>query len=242
MPPAPQDSTAPTSRRWSRWLLHGLLCRGCLAPLGEGCEAGLCGPCWAGLVPLEPLRCPRCALAHDLDAPCPEPVAWEQGDAFWDYHGGRPPLGALLLPGIKAGERGWRDALLRRAAACPLPGWAHQIELVTPVPTAPHRHWLRGFDIATDLGRQTAERLGIPFRPTLRKRWWLHRQSERTETERRRLPRKAVTARARIDLAGGSVLLVDDVWTTGTTLLRCAQALREAGAGEVRVLTLFRAL
>ncbi len=40
----------------------------------------------------------------------------------------------------------------------------------------------------------------------------------------------------------GAVLLVDDVWTTGTTLLRCAQALREGGADEVRVLTLFRAL
>ena len=43
-------------------------------------------------------------------------------------------------------------------------------------------------------------------------------------------------------LAGGTVLLVDDVWTTGTTLLRCAQALRDGGAEEVRVLTLFRAL
>jgi predicted amidophosphoribosyltransferase len=35
---------------------------------------------------------------------------------------------------------------------------------------------------------------------------------------------------------------VDDVWTTGTTLLRCAQALQDAGAHEIRVLTLFRSL
>ncbi len=242
MPPDLQEPTASASRRWSRQLLPALLCRGCLAPLDGGSEAGLCGPCWEGLIPLEPMRCPRCALAHDLGAPCPEPVAWEQGDALWDYHGGRPPLGALLLPGIKSGERGWRDALLRRAAACPLPGWALQVDLVTAVPTAPHRHWLRGFDLAEDLGRQTAMRLGVPFRATLRKRWWLHRQSERTETERRRMPRKAVTPRAGIDLAGASILLVDDVWTTGTTLLRCAQTLSGAGAGVIRVLTLFRAL
>ena len=38
------------------------------------------------------------------------------------------------------------------------------------------------------------------------------------------------------------ILLVDDVWTTGTTLLRCSQRLLEAGAREVRVLALFRSL
>ncbi len=237
-----QEPTTPVRRRGLRQAFLGLLCRGCLAPLDEGSAAGLCGSCWAGLIPLDALRCPRCALGHDAEAPCPEPVAWERGDALWDYHGGRPPLGALLLPGIKAGERGWRDELLRRAATCPLPEWTRRTQLITAVPTAPHRHWLRGFDLATDLGRQAAERLGIPFRATLRKRWWLHRQSERTETERRRLPRKAVTARAGLDLAGVSILLVDDVWTTGTTLLRCAQVLRDAGAAQVSVLTLFRAL
>lgn len=219
-----------------------LLCRGCLAPLGEGCEAGLCGACWSGLVPLEEGRCSRCALTHDLDAACPDPVAWAQGDAFWDYHGGRPPLGALLLPGIKAGERGWREALLRRASTCRLPEFARSAELVTSVPTAPHRHWLRGFDLAEDLGLQVATRLGVPFHPTLRRHGWFHRQSTRTQTERRRLPRTAISVKNTSALTSRRTLLVDDVWTTGTTLLRCAQALRQAGAEQIYVLTLFRAL
>jgi competence protein ComFC len=86
-----------------------------------------------------------------------------------------------------------------------------------------------------------AGRIGRPYEPLLAKRWFSGRQASRTESERRRLPRKAIVLR-RGAVPGGAILLVDDVWTTGTTLLRCAQALREGGAGEVRVLTLFRAL
>ena len=106
------------------------LCRGCLGPVGGGSEAGLCARCWEGLAPLPEDRCPRCALLHGEDRSCPEPVAWGLGTALWDYHGGRPPFGELLLPGIKAGERGWMMALLDRARHAPLPEWAEELELV----------------------------------------------------------------------------------------------------------------
>lgn len=217
-----------------------LLCRGCLGPLDDGAEAGLCGRCWSGLLPLAEGRCPRCALVHGEEA-CPEATAWSLGDALWDYHGGWPPLGALLLPAIKAGETGWRRALLARAAAAPLPDWAGEADLVTAAPTAFHRRLVRGFDLAEDAAQALARKLDRPFRPLLAKAWHSGRQAARTESQRRLLPRKAVALRGE-RLAGGTVLLVDDVWTTGTTLLRCAQALRDGGAGDVRVLTLFRAL
>ena len=218
-----------------------LLCRGCLGPLGPGAEAGLCGPCWSGLLPLQELRCPRCALLHDAEGICPDPVAWTSGDAFWDYHGGRPALGALLLPGIKAGELGWRSALLDRTARTPLPSFASEADLVTVVPAAIHRRWLRGFDLAEDAAHLVAERLSLPFRQTLRKGWRVRRQAEQTESVRRKLSKKAVRLHQDAAIRARTILLVDDVWTTGTTLLRCAQALLEGGAAEVRVLTLFRA-
>ncbi len=217
-----------------------LLCRGCLVPVGQGAEAGLCAHCWEGLRPLPEGRCPRCALLH-AEADCPEAAAWELGDAIWDYHGGRPPLGALLLPGIKQGETGWRKALLGRLSRAPLPAWTAEVDQVTAVPSTPLHRFLRGFDLSAEAGGLIAGRLDRPFEPLLAKGWLSGRQASRTETQRRRLPRKSIRlhrgARPR-----GIILLVDDVWTTGTTLLRCAQALREAGAEEVRVLTLFRAL
>ncbi|HJW73861.1 MAG TPA: phosphoribosyltransferase family protein [Geothrix sp.] len=225
---------------WTRARGFLMRCRGCLGPVGAGAEAGLCARCWEGLAPLPEGRCPRCALQHGEDA-CPEPVAWELGDALWDYHGGRPPLGALLLPSIKAGESGWQKALLGRTAQTPLPPWSEEVDLVTSAPSTLHRRLLRGFDFSAEIGRLLAGRLGLPFQPLLAKAWRSGRQAARTETQRRRLPRKAIALRPGAR-PGGIILLVDDVWTTGTTLLRCAQALKEGGAEEVRVLTLFRAL
>ncbi|NWJ40598.1 MAG: ComF family protein [Geothrix sp.] len=217
-----------------------LPCRGCLGPVGEGAEAGLCGRCWGGLLPLPEGRCPRCALVH-AEADCPEATAWDCGDALWDYHGGRPPLGALLLPGIKQGEAGWRKALLGRVLRGPLPDWAAEVDCVTAAPSAwPHR-LLRGFDLSAEAARLVAGRLDRPFTPLLAKGWLRGRQASRTESQRRRLPKRAIGLR-RGAAPRGLILLVDDVWTTGTTLLRCAQALRAGGADEVRVLTLFRAL
>lgn len=217
-----------------------LLCRGCLLPLVGPAEAGLCGRCWSGLVTLPPERCPTCALTHG-EAPCPGPVAWELGDALWDYRGGSPSLGPLLVPGIKAGERGWRRALLARAIRAELPPWAWEVDRVTAAPSTWIQRVSRGFAFGTEVGRVLAMRIHRPFEPLLTKRWTSGRQATRTESQRRRLPKAAIRL-CRGVRPQGTILLVDDVWTTGTTLLRCAQALRDGGADDVRVLTLFRVL
>lgn len=219
-----------------------LLCRGCLGPAGQGAEAGLCARCWEGLAPLPEDRCRRCALQHGEDRDCPEPVAWGLGTALWDYHAGRPPFGELLLPGIKAGERGWMRALLERARHAPLPEWTEGVDLIIPAPTTVWRRFRRGFDLADAFARVLAARLQVPRQALLRKAWRAPGQTGRPESQRRRLPKKAVVLRRGAAIQDQTILLVDDVWTTGTTLLRCAQALATGGAKEIRVLTLFRAL
>jgi predicted amidophosphoribosyltransferase len=145
------------------------------------------------------------------------------------------------LPAIKAGETGWQQALLGRMARLSLPIWAEEVDSVTSAPSAFHHRLFRGLDFSAEVAQQVAGRIGRPYRPLLTKGWRSGRQAARTESERRQLPRKAIALR-RGATPSGTILLVDDVWTTGTTLLRCAQALKAGGAEEVRVLTLFRAL
>jgi predicted amidophosphoribosyltransferase len=172
------------------------------------------------------------------DGDCPEPVAWSRGEALWEYHGGRPPLGALLVPGIKAGEDGWRKALLGRVAQAPLPELP-PLDVVMPVPTQSWKRLWRGFDLAEEAAGVIAGRLSLPVRRGLRKGWRAPSQAGLTESQRRRLPAKAFHLGPGAKVDGKAILLVDDVWTTGTSLLRCARLLQGAGA-QVSVLTLFR--
>jgi predicted amidophosphoribosyltransferase len=204
-------------------------------------SAGLCGRCWEGLQRLPDLRCPLCALVHPAEEGCPQAIAWRRGDALWDYHGGRPALGALLVPGIKAGERGWRTALLDRAEAAALPDWITAADAVVPAPTLFLRRLRRGSDLAAEWAERLGRRTGKPVLKALTKHWRARAQTGRPESERRRLPREGILLRHGVAVQGFSLLLVDDVWTTGATLHRCAQTLGDAGAREVNVLTLFRA-
>lgn len=151
-------------------------------------------------------------------------------------------MGALLVPGIKAGEWGWRTALLRRVETEPLPDFAREVDCVTAVPTAAWKRWGRGGDLAEESAAAIALRLDRPFKRLLARAWHRPGQTGRPEGQRRRLPRNTFQVKGGLSLEGACILLVDDVWTTGTSLLRCAERLREGGAKEVRVLTLFRAL
>jgi predicted amidophosphoribosyltransferase len=108
---------------------------------------------------------------------------------------------------------------------------------VVPVPPAPARLRRRGFDPTAEFAAALAERIGAPLDPCLARRG-AGAQVGKRRAERVAHP-PAVSARRS---APRSVLLVDDVLTTGSTLTACAQALRAAGAARVIALTFSRRL
>jgi predicted amidophosphoribosyltransferase len=105
-------------------------------------------------------------------------------------------------------------------------------DVVTWVPTTTARRRDRGFDQAELLARATGRRIGVPVRPLLR-RVDGRAQTGRDAQGRREGP--AFTARRRA--VGDSVVLVDDIGTTGATLEAAGVVLGNAGWAEIHART-----
>jgi ComF family protein len=113
--------------------------------------------------------------------------------------------------------------------------------VVVPVPLHWRRRWGRGYNQSEALARPIAARLGLPCRPScLRRVRHTPEQAKQTPAARQDNVRHAFRARGTL-LRGQTVLLVDDVFTTGSTAAEAARALRQAGAGRVVVAVLARA-
>jgi ComF family protein len=117
-----------------------------------------------------------------------------------------------------------REAELRSAAA----------DVVVPVPLHWWRRWTRSYNQCDALGYSLAATLGLPCRPR-----WLRRVRATTPQTRltpaQRLVNLRKVFRARGELQGKCVLLIDDVLTSGSTASEAAAALKRQGAARVVV-------
>ena len=118
-----------------------------------------------------------------------------------------------------------------------------EIDVVIPMPSTVFHRWNRGYNQCALLARPLARRIGKPYvRFVLRRKGHPRKQSGLDE-ESRRLNAVGTFAVMRPSaVAGKTVLVVDDIMTTGATLSECAAELRRAGAERVWCVTLARSL
>jgi ComF family protein len=115
------------------------------------------------------------------------------------------------------------------------------VDLIVPVPLPALRRLRRGYNQAAEVARALGRLTGLPVEARGLARRRLGRpQTGLPATRRAANVRGAFRPRHAPRLVGRSVLLLDDVWTTGATLRECARALRRGGARRVVAFSLAR--
>ena len=205
---------------------------------------------------LYPPKCPFCGRVVDRGDPIPCPkcrdtLPWvEPGDVCAPPEGCNACLSPLWYRDLAreavrrykfGGGQNHAAVLGTLMAQCLRERWDGPADSITWAPLSARRLRERGYDQAELLARRVGELSGLPAVPTLEKIRHTVAQS-RIEDDSARLAnvQRAYRLLPGVDLPGQTVVLVDDVVTTGATLSQCAALLRQAGAARVVALTLAR--
>jgi len=241
-------------------------CRICAEPLLNISRLPVCPDCLASIHPVRGKICSicgervlssyaeldddglrRCPVCRRVDRPFGRAVA------YGSYDGGLRELVHLLKyngvrPAAKVLGRMLADAMVALEPSFDEAGLFDQGSIaVIPVPLYKSRRRERGFNQAELIARAALkfypERERMQLVPDLLLRTRdTHSQIGLTSHQRRENLRGAFAVAREAEVSGREVLLVDDVYTTGTTVTECARVLRRAGARQVWVATVARTL
>lgn len=121
--------------------------------------------------------------------------------------------------------------------------WHILADYVIAVPLHTRRLRQRGFNQAALLAKSLSRRVDLPVRfDVLVRSQWTDPQTRLTRKERLHNVKGAFEVVKPAEVKGRRILLLDDVYTTGSTLRECAKTLEKAGAAEVCGITVTRAL
>lgn len=209
----------------------------CVLCRASGARGGLCAPCAADIAKLRRrASCPQCGAEAGAALVCGEclrnPPHFDATVSFYPY---AHPLD-ILLQRFKYGG-GWQLAPAVASYMPPPPA----CDIILPVPLHPNREQWRGFNQSRELLRAA----GIKPRDnnnttsaTITRTTDTPRQSLMPDAKQRRKNVRGAFEVSGVD--GKSIVIVDDVMTSGATLNEIARVLKKAGAKKVTNLVVAR--
>ena len=209
--------------------------------------SSFCGACLTSFLPIQSPLCPVCGRAFRVGNPanhvCEDCLRkrpfFKEARAPYLYEG-------RLMTAIHEFKYGGKTFLAKPLGlllSSFTKTWLEPNEglLMMPVPLHPRRLRQRGFNQSLLLAREVAKALNADLDfLSLKRIRYTKPQTELGSEERSRNVRRAFQVSKREVVKGRSVVLVDDVATTGSTLNECSRALKKAGCREVFCLALAR--
>lgn len=222
-----------------RWLYD------CLFPLPAVCPVCLkrqrrlqvCGDCRAEALRRRTLegQCQRCHSFGLRGGACRNCRQWPDyllgNISIWPY----AENWQQVILDFKFRGKPWLAEALAAELAPVLPGG---FDLLVPVPLHANRLRQRGYNQSALLAEALAERSGLPWQDCLQRVRDTPHQTGLGRSQRLKNLDGAFALRPGKTVSGQRILLVDDVFTTGTTLCQCAKALHQGGAVQVQGVTL----
>lgn len=213
------------------------VCLNCHERIAEQ-KMWLCGDCFDGLSYVPEQHCPRCGFPTEESecSNCAENsyVFTQAVSVFLHEASAKTLVHALKYDGRTAladwfANQMYKTALYERPLT--------EVDYVTSVPLHRVRRRERGFNQSELIARALASRLEKPYTgEALVRRAYTASQTLLSGESRRKNIRGAFRT-GRLNPQGKSFLLVDDVFTTGTTVNEAAKVLLQQGAAQVYVIT-----
>lgn len=227
-------------------LLFPPTCLGCMRRLDSSRPPLFCADCLGQVVYIASPRCPCCGIpfavgADHLCGDClHQHYAFDCARSLLLY---QPPVADIILRLKFGGQLNGLTTLAKLAAPSLCMQELSEPELIVPVPLHTSRLRERGFNQATLIAQacfpQWAKRIRVD---TLQRNRLTTPQSQLSGRERRRNLQRVFAVKKNVEVQGKRILVVDDVFTTGSTVNECARVLRKAGAVRIEVFTVARSL
>lgn len=222
--------------------IYSFPCPACKENASTNNINALCCDCMDSIDTIYPPLCAGCGGPHDgfleLCGKClkADERPWDKALAVFNMRG----FGKKIIHSYKYSKRVELSRPLGVMAANRLKESGIEPDFIVPIPLHWSRYFMRGYNQSELVGKVISEQTGIPMKKFLVRSKRTKQQAKLDRKQREKNLMGAFSVKKNEFLKKRTILLIDDVITTGSTLTAATKVLLDEGADKVDILVLAR--